>query len=471
MNICSFSVLCFSFGVLMTAILALVKRRDEIAIRFGVFSVSIVGWGIIFSSWISQNYSPEKILFLVRLSYHFVLFIPVFWIHFVFTFINKREPFKFFYPLNYLFALVLLPFCMTEHIFLSLYSYPVNGFKYVPQPAFLHHLHTLHFMTLVPYGLYELIRAYFKSSGIVRMKCGYLVLGTLIGYFSGGGIYLFFYKIPFPMGFLVTMPIYPILTSIALLKYGLFDEEHLIAAFQREKLMAIGTMAASLNHELKNPLFIARGKAETFLDQIDRGVSVSDGQAKQTVASIYLQVKRASEIIQKFSDFAKPFYQETRKENVLVREAFESVLQLVSAEFALNRVKIEVLPTDELSVNINARQFEEILFNLTMNACHAIERRGQEAGVWVQDKPHGLITFNAFQPNGKVIIEISDSGSGIPKNKQRKIFEPFYSTKGEKGSGLGLYITKQLVERNGGKIKVNSKLGHGTTFRLELVGK
>ncbi len=65
-------------------------------------------------------------------------------------------------------------------------------------------------------------------------------------------------------------------------------------------------------------------------------------------------------------------------------------------------------------------------------------------------------------------MEVSDNGPGIPKDSLRRIFEPFYSTKGSRGSGLGLYITKQLVERNGGKIAVKSALGRGTTFRLEL---
>ena len=80
----------------------------------------------------------------------------------------------------------------------------------------------------------------------------------------------------------------------------------------------------------------------------------------------------------------------------------------------------------------------------------------------------GELSLQAYSKNGKAIIEITDSGAGIPKEEQRLIFEPFYSTKGEKGTGLGLYITKQLVERNGGKISVHSKLKAGTTFTLEF---
>ncbi len=467
MNIYSFSVLCFSFGVLMTAILVLVKRKDQIAIRFTAFSISVCSWGFLFSLWITQNLSPETTLLLIRVSYFFVLFIPVTWIHFVFDFIGKKEPFKYFYLLNYLLALSLMPFCMTPLIFKGLYPYIVGGLKYAPQPGLLHHYHYAHFLILVPYGLWSLIQAYLNAHGEVKRKLKFLVLGTLIGFTAGGGTYLFFYKVVFPLQFVVLMPIYPILTSIALLRYGLFDEEHLIAAFQREKLMAIGTMAASLNHELRNPFYIAKGKIETCLDSAERGRHQLDEKNKEIFSSVLSQLNRASDIMQKFSDFAKPFHKDTKKEKVIVREAFENVLQLVSAEFELNKIQVEVVPTNGLIVYANSRHFEEVLFNLMINACHAL----QDAGCKTRDAKSRLskITLNAYQPNGKVIVEVADTGPGISRDLQSKIFQPFYSTKGANGSGLGLYITKQLVERNGGKISVKSKPGQGTTFKLELL--
>ena len=80
----------------------------------------------------------------------------------------------------------------------------------------------------------------------------------------------------------------------------------------------------------------------------------------------------------------------------------------------------------------------------------------------------GELRIHASQPKGKLVIEISDTGKGISKENINRIFEPFYSTKGPKGSGLGLYITRQLVERNGGKIFVKSKAGHGAVFSLEF---
>ena len=108
------------------------------------------------------------------------------------------------------------------------------------------------------------------------------------------------------------------------------------------------------------------------------------------------------------------------------------------------------------SVMVNRRHMEEILFNLMINACHAMGEHG------------GEIRIKAEKVNGSISVDVEDNGPGISKENILRIFEPFYSTKCEKGSGLGLYITKQLVERNGGKITVKSKLGQGTTFRLEF---
>jgi two-component system, NtrC family, sensor kinase len=112
-----------------------------------------------------------------------------------------------------------------------------------------------------------------------------------------------------------------------------------------------------------------------------------------------------------------------------------------------------------LTVFMNRRQLEEVFFNLIINACHAMEKEG------------GMLKLNAYRPNKKVIVEIADTGVGIPKENKTRVFDPFYSTKGDQGSGLGLYITKQLIERNGGKISVKSKHGEGTKFTLTLPAK
>jgi len=106
---------------------------------------------------------------------------------------------------------------------------------------------------------------------------------------------------------------------------------------------------------------------------------------------------------------------------------------------------------------VDRRQFQEVLFNLIRNAAQAI-------------KPPGTITVRAGEvAGGQVRVEIADTGSGIPPEKLGKIYDPFFTTKEPgKGTGLGLFIVRQIVERNRGRIWVESEVGKGTTFFLEF---
>lgn len=457
MNIYSLSVSLFSFGVVLIAVLALCKRRDNVSIKFSYFSISVCGWGFIFAIWTSQHFSKETALTMVRMFEIFAVFIPITWFHFISEYIGDKEPFKYFYRANYLLAIVLAMFCPTPWFFKGVHEVPVFGYYKTPGPIF--YVFFSLFLVLVPFTFFRLVKAYQRTTGDIKKQLGFLLIGWFFAFFAGSSTFLPAFKIYDFYWLLCLMPVYPFFLGIALTRYGLFDTEQLAEAFQREKLTAIGTIAASLNHELKNPLYIARGKAETYFDKLERGITVSNENAKQVVDSMYAQLTRASDIMQKFADFAKPFYKETHKQNVNVREAFESVLQLVSAEFEMNKIKVDIAPTNGLTAHVNSRHLEEILFNLMINACHAMDKQG------------GQMILNAYQPNGKVIVEVTDTGPGMSRELQNKIFQPFYSTKGANGSGLGLYITKQLIERNGGKIKVDSKVGKGTTFRLELAAK
>ncbi len=456
MNPYSLAVLLFSFGVLLIGILTFFKRNDAIALHFAFFSISVCGWGFIYSVWTSQNYSPSLTLYLIRVSEIFAVFIPITWLHFVMKFAGRSEPFKYFYKANYIFAFILAMFCPTPLFFKGVHSVPV--FHYYKTAAPLFYVFLGLFFTLVPYAFHVLLSAYRSAVGQVKTQLQWLIIGWFISFAAGGVTFFPVFGITWPLPMLLLMPLYPVFVGIALIRYGLFDTEKLLDAFQREKLAAIGIMAASLNHELRNPLFIAKGKIESHLDGVERGFFPSDARHQSVLDAALAQLTRAMEIIERFSNFAKPRFTEKR-EKVVLKEIFEDVTHLVANEVENRKIRIEQVSTNGLSFTTNRRQLEEIFFNLTINACHAMTETG------------GEIRFNAYQPNGKLFIEISDTGPGIPKENKRRIFEPFYSTKGEKGSGLGLYITKQLVERNGGKISVKSKLGEGTKFTLAFPTK
>ena len=106
---------------------------------------------------------------------------------------------------------------------------------------------------------------------------------------------------------------------------------------------------------------------------------------------------------------------------------------------------------------VDRKQFQEVLFNLLRNACQAIGEKGK-------------ITVAAREANDRIIIDIQDTGAGVDPDKIKELFNPFFTTKDPgKGTGLGLFIVRQIVERNGGRIYMkNTEVGRGTTFTVEF---
>ena len=168
------------------------------------------------------------------------------------------------------------------------------------------------------------------------------------------------------------------------------------------------------------------------------------------------------DIMKRFAMFAKQSVsQEPTLDRVDLANVMEDIHPLISYEFKLDKIElIKNIPANISPLYVDRRHIEEILFNLIVNACQAMKTR--EIG--------GRIEISAAQHNGTVKIKVEDNGPGIPADRLSKIFEPFYTTK-EEGTGLGLYVTKQLVERNKGKISVKSEIGKGTIFSLEFQGE
>ena len=469
MNLYSVSILLFSFGVLLVAILALVKRKDHIAVKFLFFSIAVCGWGFFEAFWFSQNYSRETTLMLARISNASAIWIPITWFHFVMDFIGKKEPVKHFYFLNYFTALFLTVLSQSPLFISGMHS--ILGFKYYTTPGPVYHLFTGVFFFLVPFGFTHLIKAY-RTDSNRREQLKYFIMATVVGFVAGSTTFLPVYNVPFPLVLLPFMIIYPVFMGIGLIRYGLFDVQQIADAFQREKLAAIGTMAASLNHELRNPLYIAKGRIESYLDSAREGIyktaEAKQENAEKALAIADVQLKRAMDIIQRFSDFARPFNNKRDREKVVLKEIVQNVLELVSHEFEMQKIQVRQDVAEGASLYVNRRQLEEILFNLILNACQAIKQEAEGGKQEAGNEQEGSIRISAEQTNGQVRIAIADNGPGISEENQRRIFEPFFSTKAEKGSGLGLYITKQLVEKNGGKISVKSKVGKGTSFILEF---
>ena len=231
---------------------------------------------------------------------------------------------------------------------------------------------------------------------------------------------------------------------------------------QKEKMAVIGTLSAGINHEICNPLGIARGQCEAFLLNMKDGLYKDKSpeelllKAQQIMVKVIRETDRATAITKKLSSFAKPARGDA--ELVDINEELDEVFGLVSYELHLEKISLEKNIAGNLPrILVDKKQFQEVLFNLLRNAGQAIGDRGR-------------ISVAARESGGKVVIDIQDTGSGIDQDKIKELFNPFFTTKDPgKGTGLGLFIVRQVVEKNGGRIYMkDTKVGHGTTFTVEF---
>jgi len=252
--------------------------------------------------------------------------------------------------------------------------------------------------------------------------------------------------------------------AIAISNAELFEElgKTQAEAAQKEKMAVIGTLSAGINHEICNPLGIARGQCEAFLLNIKDGLYNDKSQqelldkAKDIMAKVIKETDRATAITKKLSSFAKPAKGEA--ELISITKEVDEVFGLVGYELKLEKIEVEKrIEKDMPNIVADRKQFQEVLFNLVRNAGQAIGEKGK-------------ITVSAWSEREKVYIDIKDTGSGIPEDKLKELFNPFFTTKEPgKGTGLGLFIVRQVVEKNGGRIYLKeTKVGEGTTFRIEF---
>jgi signal transduction histidine kinase len=179
-----------------------------------------------------------------------------------------------------------------------------------------------------------------------------------------------------------------------------------------------------------------------------------DDEHAELLASTKSEIKRLEQLVNNFLIYARPAQPQPEPTdlNGLARE----VIRLLAADFKTHGVEFrEELDPGLPEVEIDARQFKQALINLLVNARQVLRNGGEVA------------VRSGTGSRGEVQLEIVDNGPGIPAEARERIFEVFYSSRGG-GTGLGLPIAKQIVERHGGTIDVESAVDAGTTFRIRL---
>lgn len=217
------------------------------------------------------------------------------------------------------------------------------------------------------------------------------------------------------------------------------------------KLAALGTMAVSVAHELRNPLSAIYGFASLLLNETEPRDS-----KKKFLEIIIEEAQRLTQVAQGLLEFGKPSSEPLQE--VSLCKVFQKVLTLVAPEVTNREVKVKnEIPPDLPLVWGHPQDLQQAFFNILINALQSVLPSEGEITLkgWVDEK------------NNWIVIEISDNGKGIDSQDLPYIFDPFFSTK-EKGIGLGLAITSRIITNHHGLIKVNSQPGAGTTFRIRL---
>ncbi len=222
-----------------------------------------------------------------------------------------------------------------------------------------------------------------------------------------------------------------------------------------EKLSAVGTMAAGMAHEIKNPLSTIKVMTQLF------PLKSSDPEFVQKFNKMMPeQVERIDRIINSTLGFVKAG--KPKFEDIDINTVIEASLKPLEHLFKDGRVMLSFAAGDVPMISGDKGQLIQVLQNFIQNAVQAIE--GQGAIKIVTKKSRHV------PENDKVQIVISDTGKGIPEDNLRKIFDPFFTSK-EQGTGLGLSIVHSIIEAHQGHIHVQSKVGKGTTFIITLPEK
>jgi PAS domain S-box-containing protein len=233
--------------------------------------------------------------------------------------------------------------------------------------------------------------------------------------------------------------------------------------FESEKMAAIGRMAAQIAHEVNNPLEVI--KNSLYLLETTSSVTRQEPQTVRFLEIARKETERVSGIIKQMLGFPRNS-NKTEVALININQILEEMMVLVEKPLKQSRIQIEMNLANNLPALIaSADQLKQVFLNLILNSQHAMEGGGTltiTTSLQNEMSEESLLTPS-------VIVEFTDTGIGIEERDMLNIFEPFFSlNKGKKGTGLGLWVSQAIVRNFGGRIKVKSTVGAGSSFFVIL---
>ena len=219
------------------------------------------------------------------------------------------------------------------------------------------------------------------------------------------------------------------------------------------RMASIGTMVAGIAHQINNPMFIIRGRAETLSEDADEQLKTPS--AKKAVQVILEMSDRVGRIVNSLMPNSQ--VSEDGAACCDVNEVMRNTLLLLEPKLLKSSVEVNSLLAEGLPACVgDACEIQEMVLNVVDNACNAMPNGGK-------------LTLTTRETESGIFIRVSDNGAGIEPENMANVFNPYFTTrKGSGGVGLGLYVSKHIAEKNGGSISVKSHVGEGSVFTMIL---
>ncbi|WP_062051536.1 sensor histidine kinase [Bacillus sp. JCM 19034] len=307
---------------------------------------------------------------------------------------------------------------------------------------------TLIVVTLLTFSLLTMHKSFNKATRTKKV-----MIGTTLSLSAGVLALLnsiFIFEMPFSA---FTISFYLLITicstSLLIYLYEAFNESIVISkrVLKAEKMEVVSHLASSVSHEVRNPLTVVKGFLQLMVQN-----DLTESQRKEYLRIAIDEVDRANEIIIDYLTFAKPAPENERTLNI--KEEIQHTLNLIAPLANMRRIEIETDVTN-LYTKGEEQHFKQCLLNITKNCIEAMPDTGK-------------LKIKAGVKNDDIMIVISDNGKGMTKEQLLRLGEPYFTTKGREGTGLGMLVAIKVIEAMQGELNVKSEVDKGTSFYIRL---
>ncbi len=495
------------------------NRKNRAHQTFFLLTLSVTIWSVAYYGWQMSNF-PQEAYFWCRYLMAGAIFIPVTYLHFIFSFLGENHKYRRQIFLSYLIFFGFLIFDFTPY-FINRIE-PALGFKYWPKPGPVFNIFLFVWLSYAFYGAYLLAKAYRRHKGAKKVQIGYLLAGILLGYIGGSTNYFLWYNIPVApianafvilqllaialailrhhllnikiittellvglINFVLFINIFSyetsaqLITNIAIFLLTVLFSVQLIKSVlkeveSREKSQKLAKKLRQANrklkkldktksefvsiasHQLRTPLTAIKGYAAMLIDDS------KNPEEKQALRQIYFSNERLIKLVNDLLNLSR--IERGKMQFHFVETQLSDIISSVISELKMlvrkKGLKLTYHKVDLPILKIDPTKIKEVLVNIIDNA--------------IKYTPKGKITVKTFVDEDSVIVAISDTGIGMSKDDVKAIYQKFQRGRAvsqvyPNGTGIGLYIANKIIQAHNGRLWAESDgLGRGSTFYIKL---